>query len=74
MDCAQHERGLKNEATQIHFPMDCGSALLGTMSMHADQLAARVSFVARMFRHTSKDPFSQCELYKEFAYRSKLSK
>ena len=24
--------------------------------------------------NTSKDPFSQCELYKEFAYRSKLSK
>ena len=23
--------------------------------------------------NTSKDPFSQCELYKEFAYRSKLS-
>ena len=24
--------------------------------------------------NTSKDPFSQCELYKEFAYKSKLSK
>ena len=24
--------------------------------------------------NTSRDPFSQCELYKEFAYRSKLSK
>ena len=24
--------------------------------------------------NTSKDPFSQCELYKEFAFRSKLSK
>ena len=24
--------------------------------------------------NTSKDPFSQCELYKEFAYKSKLNK
>ena len=51
VDCAQHWRGLQNKATQIHFPMDRGSAPLGTVCMHADQLAARVSFVARMFRH-----------------------
>ena len=51
VDCAQHWRGLQNKATQIHSPMDRGSAPLGTVCMHADQLAARVSFVARIFRH-----------------------
>ena len=39
--------------TRLHNtnPMDLGSAPLGTVSIYADHLAARVGFVARKFRH-----------------------